>query len=259
MRTLLTAAALLSLTGCASADPTGRILHYERSDADGSQVERVSSFQTAPDAVAVYKMRSRCTNAALVTARFDLESGQATALVGGRLTRSGDQEPFAWLEHDPVADALAVRVGGPDAPPLETAALPSAAPWRLYDFDFADFNGLTRPPVRGRDLTFDLALIWPEPAEDGRMMRVPGVMRATWRAEEIHLGERAHRYELSGAGLDGGTLWLAARDGVVLEVRSPLANHPGYGAFRLRLTGRDFGEARWRALLADHWTGCPAA
>jgi len=258
MRRLFTAAALSSLSACAT-DPTGRILHYERSDADGSQVERVSSFQTAPDAVVVYKMRSRCTNAALVTARFDLDGGQATSLVGGRLTRSGAQEPFAWLEHDARSDALAVRVSSPDSPPLETAALPSAAPWRLYDFDFADFNALARPPVRARDLTFDLALIWPEPADDGRMMRVPGVVRATWRSEEAHLGEPAHRYGLSGAGMDGGDLWLAARDGVVLEVRSPLPNHPGYGAFRLRLTGRDAGDDQWRALLADHWRGCPAA
>lgn len=258
----LASAAVLTAPPPAYGAEVGRILHYVRSNSDGTEAEKVSVYQASPTQVAVYKMRSRCTNAALVTATFDLETGRATQLVGGRLARDGTQDAFAWMDHDPAANRLIVRVESPDAEPLETSDLPGGAPWRLYDFDFADWNGVASTPTPGQDIAFDMALAWPEPAEDGRILRVLGRAAARFIAAETQAGVATLRYRIEGPAFpnaEGGDLWLDARDGTVVEARLGRPNHPGYADFRLIRTGEDHGAAAWAALLADHWTGCPTA
>ncbi len=248
--------AVVMLAACATwPAPEDRILSYIRSNTDGTEPERIAVFQNSADAVEVYKMVSRCTQAALVTAQFDPPSDEATALAGGSLAQDGTQAAFAWLQLDADPRGLTVRMEAPDADPALELALPGTAPWRLYDFDFADFNALARPPVRGEMRTWSMALIWPEgPPEEA--LRSTGLLTATWQGAERRAGTRAHRYALSGAGFDGGELWLDARDGTVVEVIAPVPNHPGYTDFRLVLTGRSRGTDAWQALLADHWAGC---
>lgn len=256
---LLPAIALLAACATAPAsDPSGRVLHYTRSNSDGAEAEYITTYQPSASRVAVYKMRERCTNAAYVTAEFDTEMRQATRLVGGRLKRDGTQEAFAWLEHDP-AGKLIVRTEGPDAAPSETAAIPADAPWRLYDFDFADWNALAAPPRAGVDIPFSAALAWPEPAEDGKVLRILGRATARFVGAERHAGVSTYRYRVDGGAFDGaagGDLWLDRADGTLVEARFGLPNHPGYTDFRLVRTGATHGEAAWNARLASHWEGC---
>jgi hypothetical protein len=252
---LLTA---LAVTACASAHSAdGDTLTYLRSNIDGTEPETVSVYLKDDASVEVYKHVSPCTEAALVTARIDPAADEATALTGGRLTRDGTQEAFAWLNLDSEARQLAVRFGAPDAETAQRFDLPAAAPWRLFDFDFADFNALARTPVPGEARSWFMALVWPDNLPDDSLQAM-GTLTATWSGREFRDGVEAHRYALSGAGFDGGDLWLDARDGTVVEVRAPVPNHPGYTDYRLVLTGRSQGARAWAQLLASHWTGCAA-
>lgn len=257
MKFVLTLIAGLMLAACASVPPAeGRILSYVRSNSDGTLPERVSVFQKGEGAVEVYKMVSPCTQAALVTAELDLLADEVAGLVGGRLKPDGTQEAFAWLKRDPKTNTLSVHMGAPDAEAIQVVALDGARPWRLYDFDFADFNALARRPVRGETLAWTMALAWPD-APPESILQPMGVLTATWQGIERRAGTKTHRYALSGAGFDGGTLWLDARDGTVVEVAAPAPNHPGYTDFRLVLTDRMHGADAWTELLAQHWADCP--
>lgn len=260
---ILTAAALLTTApGAGEPDAVGLIQHYTRSNWDGSEAEYISTFRGSATSIAVYKMRERCTNAALVTAELDAARNRVASLVGGRLTRAGTQQAFAWLAHDADANTLTVSLEGPAGAPLETASLSGAAPWRLYDFDFADWNALTVVPTPGQDITVDMALVWPEPAEDGRVMRALGPSVARFVGAGTHNGVPTLHYRMEGPafeGESGGDLWLDASDGTVVEARFGRPSHPGYADFLLIRTGEARGEVAWRALLADHWTGCPPA
>ncbi len=256
------AASMLGLTACAAAPetpssrPAGDILHYVRSNTDGTMPESISVYQASPTEVEVFKRVRPCTPAALVTGKFDPVSDQALSLVGGRLAQDGTQAAFGWLKHVSAADVIEVNFDGPDGVAVETGQLPGSGPWRLYDFDFADFNALARPPVAGETRQYDLALVWPagEPGVD--QIRISGAMTATWQGSvKAHEGP-AVRYALSGAGLDGGTLDLDPQDGTVVEVRAPAPNHPGYTDYFLRRTGRDQGAEAWANLLAAHWSDC---
>lgn len=228
------------------------VFHYRRTNGDGSEAEDIHVFAEAPGRIAVMKEKSRCTNAAYVTAEIDPATGQAKALVGGRLTRELTQHPFAWLTTAEGGTKLQARIGSRDAAP--TYELAVTAPWRVYDFDFADMAAYPPKEIGARaDFGFDLPLILS--TDDGFSFSNRGRMRLSGAANTRHFGGPAIRYRASGAA-GNGRLWFDARSGVLLEARLPLANHSEYRDFRLRLIRTHYGEARWKAALADHWRGC---
>lgn len=226
--------------------------HYRRTNGDGSEAEDIYVFVEAPGRVAVMKEKSPCTNAAYVTATIDPASGQATALVGGRLTRESTQLPFAWLTTTADGTRVQARIGSREAAPTHELAV--TPPWRVYDFDFADMAAYPPKEIGSRaDFAFDLPLILS--SDDGFSFSNRGRMRLSNAARTRHFGGPAIRYRASGAAGDG-TFWFDARSGVLLEARLPLANHGEYRDFRLRLIRTTYGEASWKTKLADHWRGC---
>ncbi|MCA8902141.1 MAG: hypothetical protein KDA53_12930 [Hyphomonas sp.] len=255
-------AALMAVSACTNATdapaspPDGDILHYVRSNTDGSMAESVSVYRASDTEVAVFKRVQPCTPAALVTGAFDPQTGSASVLVGGRLSEDGTQVPFLWLTHDAATHTLKTSKDGPGGTPLETVQLPGSAPWRLFDFDFADFNAMARPPVTGETRHYDLALFWTAVEPGQQQIRSLGEMTATWQEVTTAGGEPVARYALAGAGLDGGILDLDPEDGTVVEVRAPAPNHRGYTDYLLRRTGRDQGAEAWASLLAAHWSDC---
>lgn len=255
MRRALSCLYALVLSACAApayAAQDGAILHYLRSNSDGSEPEAVSVWLRPDGPIEVFKRISPCTNAALVTASFDPDSGEAVALAGGRLGRDGSQQPFAWLSMDDTRE-LTVRLGAPEAAPHQTMALAPGTVWRLYDFDFADWNAAADGPPADL-IRFELALVWPD--SDPPLSSL-GLGEARWIRDEMRLGRATRRYAVTGDGFAGGDLWLEASTGTVVEVQWAQPNHSEYRDFHLVLTGQDEGEAAWRALLASHWADCP--
>jgi hypothetical protein len=248
-------ASFLSLAAAAAPAP---VLHYLRTNWDGSEPERVVVYADTPATVRVFKGRERCTNAAFVTARLDPQTGQAVELTGGRLTRELGQRPFAYLTT--TANLLEARLGAPTGDPM--FAVEVAEPWFLFDFDFADW--IAHPPAAigaGEAFSADLALILTGQDEAEPSFTNRGRLELT----PIGRGEGEDGafiyYRASGPALAGATgeMWFNAQDGRLIAARLPLANHSEYRDFAYRLVKREEGEAAWRAVLADHWAGCAAA
>lgn len=265
----LAIAALFAVSACATGpatpleafrddparDHVGRIWSYERSNRDGSLPEQIHVFQRGRDDIHVYKMVSRCNNAAYVTARLDRTIWSADRLVGGRLKRDATQDPFAVLTLDKAALALDAEVTLPDQTLKEREPLTSL-PWRLYDFDFADFTVLAQHLADfERDFSFDVALVLTQPDESGFLADL-GIATAVF--EGIDPVRRAYRYRLVGAPFPGdGLLLLDQEDGHVVEVSSARPNHAEYDDFKLTLKAvDDGGESAWRSLLLSHFEGC---
>lgn len=249
----------MSITGLTLAAVLGAqvapVLHYLRTNGDGSEQERVVVYVESPERVHVFKGRDRCTNAAYVTGTLDPRNGQAVSLVGGRLTRERTQEPFAWLSRS--AGQITARLGKSDAPPMfEVASRPD---WFMYDFDFSDWVANPPPAIRaGADHASEMVLILM--ADDGPTMTNRGLLELTYGGTGSGSDGAFFYYRASGPALDGkeGEMWFAAADGRLLAARLPLANHAEYRDFAYRLVKREEGEAAWQAVLADHWSGCPA-
>ncbi len=241
-------------------DPTGATLSYIRSNQDGTLPERVIVHVVSPTEVHVAKMVAPCTDAAYVTAVFDPATQEATRLVGGRLTRESTQSPQVFLDFTAATRTLDVRFGDPASAPVETHPAPPA-PWRMYDFDMAEF-ALFGPRLT-QDFSFGLALAWPE--DNAPLLRILGEAKAKFLYSSD--GATKNHFRISGPAFDdvraggrGGEMITDATYGHVIEARFGLPNHPGYGNFLLKLVkvspGAE-GDAAWRDAITRHWQGCP--
>jgi hypothetical protein len=261
------AVALVALAACSSApaatntasretaDPAGSTRFYVRSNQDGSMQERIIVHRESSTRVAVSKQVDRCTNAAYVTADFDLTRGEASGLVGGRLTRELTQQGFATIAAD--LNNRTIDIDVPQAN-IDERLERIGAPWRIYDFDLADISAAMegRPAPRS-NFGFFVTLAWPndngEPFVQNR-----GRADATFIGEEERQEHHTVRYDVRGAL--NGSLWLDAANGYVVEARFNEPNHDGYDNFALvldRVVAGEEGRQAWRDALASHWQGCP--
>ena len=193
-------------------DAVGRLYHYQRSNQDGSEQEQVHVFRASPENIVVYKMRTRCTNAAYVTARLDLDTMSPVAMTGGRLLPDAGHEDFGFLAFDADSAALTAEIPGAG---LEGAVEIGHVPWHLYDFDLASLTVAT-PHLADPEgsFTVGLPMIWND-FEREDFLSYLGEVEATYDGEETLGNTAARRYRLSGSALGGepGTLWLDAADG----------------------------------------------
>lgn len=236
----------------------GRTYHYLRSNRDGSEPEHVYVHRSDATHLEVYKMRERCTNAALVTAELDRARGQARHLRGGRLQPSARREFFATLDYDPATHTIDAEVRLPDRT-LRDAVVVGTEPWHLYDFDLASLTATLpdRPDWRAPfAFGLPLVLVAGDPAD---FLRDLGRADARFVREETHDGRPALRFDVDGPAFagKGSPLWIDRADGHILEASWGIPNHAGYRDFRLRLLGiDDGGEAAWERLLRAHFEGC---
>jgi hypothetical protein len=269
------AAAIPEAVAASLDNPIGTTLTYMRSNQDGTKPEHILVHIVSPTELRVAKMVDRCTDAAYVTATFDPATKEATRLVGGRLTRQSTQSPQAWLDLDPKTRKLTVRLGDPSSPPAETHDAPSA-PWRMYDFDLAEFALFGQRGAEPFD--FGLAMAWPDGSSP--VVRILGSAHAAPLDSGVRifsgLADPSYNeptdssepqpftlYAISGPAFaddGGGFLWLNPETGHVIEASLTAPNHPGYTDFMLKLTAidRETGPAAWREALAAHWQDCPA-
>lgn len=242
----------------ASREHVGRIYHYLRSNRDDTLPEHIHVYHKSRTQIEVYKMVRRCVNAALVTAELDFDLWSATRLVGGRLARDGAQDGFAVLTLDPEALRIDAVVTLPDQEIRRSLDLKST-PWRLYDFDFAEFT-IFAQHLRdySKDFSVEMALIVADPANPEFLQRL-GEAKAT--ALGLDKDRGVYRYRLEGEAFgEGGALLLDAKNGHVVEVETAVPNHLEYDDFKLVLQGvEDGGPQAWRRLLLSHFEGCEAS
>jgi hypothetical protein len=242
----------------ASRDHVGRIYHYLRTNRDGSLPEHIRVYRKSWTQIEIYKMVRRCTNAALVTADLSFDYWSATRLVGGRLGQDGTQQAFAVMTLDPARPRVDAVVTLPDQQLRQSLDLKSL-PWRLYDFDFAEFTIFTQHLRDYRKgFAVETALVLTDPGDPQFLKRLGEARAAPLGLDE---DRGVYRYRLEGeAFAAGGTLVLDAQDGHVVEVETAVPNHLEYDDFKLVLQSvSDGGEADWRKLLSAHYEDCEAA
>jgi hypothetical protein len=235
-------------------------LAYIRSNQDGTEPEFIYMHAVSAAEIHVAKMVRPCTDAAYVTGVFDPVTQEAIQLIGGRLNREGGQTPQVWLDFLSDTRTLEVRFEDLKAAPAETHDAPPA-PWRMYDFDLAEFALFG--PHEPKDFTFGFAMAWPD--DTAPTLRILGGVSAKFLYSSDK-GAKNH-FRISGpaftdpiVGDRGGELIADAKRGHVIEARFGRPNHTTYANFALKLTAATpapEGEAVWRKALADHWANCP--
>lgn len=231
--------------------PTGTVLHYVKTNLDGTRPEQIALWVASPQRIEVYKYHPRASPAGLVAATFDWEVG---SLVGLRsVQRRPGEEPteVASLDYDPATRTGQLQVMGVRAPVAF-----SGGPISVYAFEMADLNmrlARATPEVEMEVLLVDLDYRSADPSMFER-----GAMRLRYQGEELRGGRTVRRYAVTGPALEGqaATFWLNAREGYIEEVESPVPNHPDWSSYRLRLLRRErMTAAEWESFQREVISG----
>ena len=247
----------LAVTAAEPAPIGDAILHYVRSNRDGSLPEHVVHFRPTRTGIAVYKWVEKCTTAAYVTAEMNGDLRDGRSFVAGKVSKDGTQATFGTLTLDPARSALIMDVKTAAERIQETHPLKSR-PFLIYDFDFADLNAYLQEARPTADFAFEMPTIWP--VDGPTLFRDFGVMRAKYRGNAKHGGRDAVRFDLTveGPTPSSGSLWVDADQGFIVEADLGLPNHLEYRDFRLKLERVETGgQAAWNALTRGHYANCP--
>jgi hypothetical protein len=247
-------AALLVLVAasCQSSDFTfrpervepGRVVHYVKSNLDGSKPSLVSLYIADRDRIEVYKSEKDVDDSADVLAHLDWSRFSADRLDAGVITADGRREARAELAIR--GSELVVKIGDTEQK-LEVETFPL----HVYNFDLMSLNvmlpHLTRP--KG---SFRIAFAEPTFGTKKEVMELRGFATArSGGIERVH-GVATRRYSLAGAGMNG-TFWVNEKDGLLEKFESPIPNNPGWNSLRLerRDTARMTPE-EWRRYKLTH-------
>jgi hypothetical protein len=221
--------------------PQGTVMHYKKSQLDGSNATNVSVYMIDGEHLESLKWDEDSTIATLVKARMDwrrfsvrefqslrLEKGKAPELRGTlEANASGTQLKVSFL------NGKVVRI--------------THWPWHSYDFDFASL-GLTLPHLRNpeEDLIFwrtDVIFVG-----EGVDFAEVGGIRLHLEAKELRDSQPVRRYSIGGAGLQHryGKLWTNASGGQLIEYQIPIGDEPGFNDVRLLLDrSQSMSPAQW--------------
>lgn len=203
--------------------PQGKVLHYRKSNLDGSRATRVSVYVADTERLESLKWDEGSTEATLVNARMDWPRFSVREFQSFHLEQGKAPELRGTLQAN--SDGTEVRVSFIEGKAVKIAHWP----WHSYDFDFASL-GLMLPHWKNPqgEMAFwrtDVKFV----GENVDFAEIGGV-RLAFEANELRNGRQARRYAIGGAGLENqyGKLWTDARTGLIVEYRLPIGDEPGY-------------------------------
>lgn len=254
---------LLPLVACATAQPqsplaafryradrvpAGKVLHYVKSNLDGSKPALVSVYVVDGNDIEVSKSEEGVSDSADITAHLDWKRFTADHLDSGVLNRDGSRERRVTL--DVNGDDVLVSLGDSDQ-----RLTVKTYPLVIYNFDLMGLN-LMLPHLRDPRAGFTVAFIEPTFREGSDLVTFRGRATATYVGSETLHGVNVNRYDMTGAGLLGAhaTFWINADDGFIEKVESPLPNNPDWDSYRLERRGRPLPMSReeWNAFKRSH-------
>ena len=229
--------------------PVGAVLHYLKTNIDGSHPEHIVQYVAGPDRLEVFKFQAPGMRAALVTAFMDWELFSAIRLESRQVFR--DSAPLiATLAYDRKAKDVGVTVFG------RSERVPIAAlPFHVYNFDLGSLN-LAFAHLRNPTSGFTVELADPT-YKDAPMFQDRGSVEVRYLEDGIRDEQPVRVYRIDGPGLDqkGGTLWVRKEDGLFQDAEIALPDNPSWQTFKLRLEKREsMTPAQWEHFRRNHFT-----
>jgi hypothetical protein len=217
--------------------PVGRVLHYVKSQRDGTNTAEISVYVASVDRLEALKWDRGGERATLVTATMDWPRFSVRAFESWQLARDAVPELKATLEV--TGDSLSMSF-------MPEPVKLTHWPWHSYDFDFTSLN-LTLPHLRdpeGRLASWRTDFVYADPPRVAEL----GEVRLEFERYEQRGGKRARRYAIGGSGLgnQAGTWWADAETGLLIEYEIPVGDEPGYEDVRLELRGvEEMSPRQW--------------
>lgn len=238
--------------------PTGKVVHYVKSNLDGSKRLVLSLHFSEPFKMEALKVEADGQYLALVQAELDPTSFSEVRMQSFNQLERGTPNLQMTLAPDASGRRLVASVAGTQLP-----VTPSHWPAHIYNFDLSGLNA-TLPHLKDRRRSFEIGLIDPDfnflrtkfrpdagVLEGGFVDK--GVASFRYLKDETLDEVPVHRFEVGGPAFQGipGTLWINAKDGLIERFEHALPDNPDWNSFRLtRIASQPMTDAEWAAFKA---------
>lgn len=238
--------------------PVGRVIHYVKSNLDGSKRLVLSMHFSAPLMMEVLKVEEDGQYLALVQAELDPATLSEARMKSFNRLESGKPREQMALEADSAQRRLVSQVANTRMP-----VTPSHWPAHIYNFDFSGLNA-TLPHLKDPRRDFDIGVIDPDFAflktkfkpdagEVAGGFVDKGKARFRFVRDEEIDDIPCHRFEVGGPAFKNlkGTLWINAKDGLIERFEHRLPDNPDWKSFKLtRIGSRPMSDAEWESFKA---------
>lgn len=215
----------------------GRLLHYLKSNRDGSQPWQVDVYTVGPTRIEVVKYRRGGEDMVVVEADLDPVRGHLAHVFQHNLTR---KEAWPSMSEAVAADgkAVAIRLGNG-----QQMSFPLAdAPFHFYGFDFLGVGWLL-PHLAEPGAAFEISFVDPNrPSGKEDIPFVFTTARFEPAGEETVNGVLCRKYKLAGPFFAGfeGWLWAGKESRRLEKVESSLRTSIDWEKdFKLELQGSE--------------------
>lgn len=216
------------------AVPVGTVLHYVKTNIDGTRPEYVSQFVAAADRLESFKFHPKSPPAGLVVAEMDWKFFGAGSLKSWRVPGKDGRKLFGTLTFDAAA-----RRGEVSLPSVRSAAESfdfGQVPVHLYNFDFGSLN-FALPHLVSPEGGFRIGVADPTFREAGPLVEYKGDVTVTYLKDERRNNVPVRKYRIDGAGLQnrGGFIWVNRRRGWIEDMEIDLPDNPDWTSFKFKL------------------------
>src|SRR4051794_25391575 len=189
--------------------PAGTVVHYVKSNLDGSKPSLVSLYFADGEDIEVSKSEAGLVDSADIKAHLDWKRFIADRLDSGVMLRNGDREARATLVIG--KDELTANVDH-----FEQRLTSKMYPLHLYNFDLMGLNVML-PQLRDPRANFTVVFVEPTFGQKDGAIEIRGRATATYLNDQVIDGRATHHFRLAGAGLEDAEalLWIDADDGLI--------------------------------------------
>lgn len=234
--------------------PRDRVVHYLKSNLDGSKRLVLSVHFAAPLQIEVLKVEHDGSSLALVSASLDPDTLTEASMQSFNGLEHGKPRLQMMMKSDAGSRRLVAHVAKAEMP-VAVAHLPA----HLYNFVLMGFNA-TLPHLKDPRRDFEVGIVDPDFEFLAKRFRPDGGVqeggfiykgKATFRfaGEEKTNDVPCLRYEVAGPAFGGvkGSLWINAQDRLIERFEHAQPDNPAWQSFRLvRLGSRAMDAAAWR-------------
>lgn len=233
--------------------PAGTVLHYVKTNLDGSKPEYVSQYFASAAAMESFKFHPKEEPAGLVIAEMDWQSFSAKSLKSFQVFASGERRLFATLTFDAAKKGAEVSI---PSVRKETEFLSvEHLPWHLYNFDFGSLN-FAFAHLKNPKKSFTVGVADPTFNSDGALTEYRGEVSIEYVGEEKRNDAATRKYKIDGKGLKnrGGFIWINKSKNYFEDVEIEFPDNPEWTSFKFKLLKTEkMSRAEWEKFMTSQF------
>ena len=232
------------------AIPAGTVLHYVKTNLDGSKPEYVSQYFASGDAMEAFKFHPKEEPAGLVIAEMDWKTFSAKSLKSFQVFAGGERKLFATLNFDASKKGAEVLI--PSVRKESEFLSIEHLPFHLYNFDFGSLN-FAFAHLKNPKKSFVIGVADPTFNDEGALTEYRGEVSVEYVGEEKRNNVTTRKYKIDGKGLKnrGGFIWVNNEKKYFEDVEIQFPDNPEWTSFKFKLLKTEkMSREEWEKFMA---------